>query len=699
MAMLAIFIAVSVLYAGDVTGRCRNNVTHCWYKNLFILEPHVRACHDLCNCTDTTLDCSSNQGKLKFVPHVNESYINLNFSNNKISNISDEDFFCNVSRNVRAIDLYNNGLRFISKGVFDGLDNLTELLLGGSNYLEYKDICCHIPNLQHLSLGCLRFGLAPRTTTNLSLFQSAKSLRTLGLWRNKIYKLHSALLPSLRTLNLESNRLFEFPVSCSDRKNESFFPSLEVLWLDGNMISCIDDPVCLPNLTELHLRYNRFVQLDTDAFFTARFGKLQFLKLNQLDHEFCRIRPYFVNNSIVTNISFTNNDVDFSQHYVNETAFGGCTSVQHLSLSGNNFRDVTKGKFHALLQPMEHSLKALYLGRVRLKFITSNMFSRLSQLRVLHLYGNDLSSIPDGAFNSLYHLTTLTLDQNNIATIAKATFSVHLRMRLQYVTLDCNPFQCTCDILWFQQWMKANPRVFHDYHGKGYRCANIGNISIPSFPLNPQACLLGSDAVAFTIAVTCVLLFFLLLFTILFRFRWHMRLWLYQVFHNSKRGRRSWRYKYDVFVSYAEEDARWVLQELLPVTEGRWGLILCLHQRDFRPGKHIVDNIADCVSESERVVLVFSPHFARSEWCQFELKLCQSVVMERDDVMVLVALQETRSRDMSGAMLAVLRTTTYIEWEEGQDATQAFWGRLRLALEDPDVVATQNNVCSLYMCS
>ncbi|XP_070175705.1 toll-like receptor 2 type-2 [Littorina saxatilis] len=234
--------------------------------------------------------------------------------------------------------------------------------------------------------------------------------------------------------------------------------------------------------------------------------------------------------------------------------------------------------------------------------------------------------------------------------------------------------------------MKSNPILFKDYYTRGYRCANMANITIPSFVLHSQACLLGSDAVAFTIAVTCVLLFFLLLFTILFRFRWHMRLWLYQVCRSGQRGRRSRRYKYDVFVSYAEEDAHWVLQELLPVTENQWGLTLCLHQRDFRPGKHIVDNIADCVSDSERVVLVFSPHFARSEWCQFELKFCQSVVMERDDVMVLLALQETQSRDMSGAMLAVLRTTTYIEWEEGQDARQAFWGRLRLAFEDPDEI-------------
>ena len=165
-----------------------------------------------------------------------------------------------------------------------------------------------------------------------------------------------------------------------------------------------------------------------------------------------------------------------------------------------------------------------------------------------------------------------------------------------------------------------------------------------------------------------------------------MRLWLYEACRGQGRDRRQAlgdgrrRYKYDVFVSYAAENLQWIQTELLPVLEDQWGLRLCVHQRDFELGKHIVDNISDSVKASDRVLLVFSPHFARSQWCQFELKYCQGCVMERDDVMVLVSLQETESRDMTGAMMAVLKTTTYIEWSDEQEARASFWGRLRLAL-------------------
>ncbi|XP_076458462.1 toll-like receptor 2 type-2 [Babylonia areolata] len=199
------------------------------------------------------------------------------------------------------------------------------------------------------------------------------------------------------------------------------------------------------------------------------------------------------------------------------------------------------------------------------------------------------------------------------------------------------------------------------------------------------ACLLGSDASAFTISIVCVFITFLLLLllTILFRFRWHMRLWLYEACrgrHHSRRMRGR-HFRYDVFVSYAEENSPWVVRELLPRLVEEWGLRLCVHQRDFVPGKHIVDNIADCVSLSGRVLLVFSPDFGSSEWCQFELKFCQACVMERDDIMVLAMMQGTEARHLTGAMMAVLRTTSYLEWAEHRDARASFWGRLRLALE------------------
>ena len=203
----------------------------------------------------------------------------------------------------------------------------------------------------------------------------------------------------------------------------------------------------------------------------------------------------------------------------------------------------------------------------------------------------------------------------------------------------------------------------------------------------PQACLLSQTAASLITSVICLILFFALVFTAFYGYRWHVRLWLYEACRarNNARGPAAHRRRcpFDVFVAYAQQDLAWIQQELLPTLEGRWGLKLCVHQRDFVPGEHIVDNIADSVRDSERMLMVFSPDFARSQWCQFELKYCQGVAMERDDVLVLAALREPGSYEVTGSMMAVLRTTTYLQWARGDHrATASFWGRLRLALHD-----------------
>jgi TIR domain len=43
-------------------------------------------------------------------------------------------------------------------------------------------------------------------------------------------------------------------------------------------------------------------------------------------------------------------------------------------------------------------------------------------------------------------------------------------------------------------------------------------------------------------------------------------------------------FNYDVFVSYSDNDRQWVLDELLPQIEGRDGISVCLHERDFQVG-------------------------------------------------------------------------------------------------------------------
>ncbi|XP_025095380.1 toll-like receptor 2 [Pomacea canaliculata] len=447
------------------------------------------------------------------------------------------------------------------------------------------------------------------------------------------------------------------------------------------MISSIKDPVCLPNLSNLTLTFNRFHIFESNTFGNARFPSLQNLELTQMEDKIVGIERFAFNNSQLKYLGFAFNYIDLSsQTVLHDDAFGGSTGITTFYFDYCMFKTVSNERFHILFHPLK-KIQNLYLGYCQISSISHDTFSPFVSLVSLHLHGNLIRFLPDGCFSTLTKLKVLALNNNRISVISKNTFDEETHDRLQEIDLSGNPFYCSCDIRWFKEWMISRHNPFVNYAQEGYMCDNILNTHVQFFRINEQACLLGQAAASFTIAVIIIVLVVFIISIVFFRYRWHLRLVMYEWFHHRSSQEQLRHFTNDVFVSYSEEDRKWVMQELLPVVEGEWNLRACVHERDFIPGKHIVDNIADCVQDSRKILMVFSPDYARSEWCQFELKYCQCCVMDRDEVLVLVLLHETESRDMTSAMFAVMKTTTYIEWASTVDAANSFWGRLSLALD------------------
>ena len=81
-------------------------------------------------------------------------------------------------------------------------------------------------------------------------------------------------------------------------------------------------------------------------------------------------------------------------------------------------------------------------------------------------------------------------------------------------------------------------------------------------------------------------------------------------------------FKFDLFVSYASENQEFVADHLIPYLEDTLKLRVCIHERDFTPGKHIVDNISDCIESSKKFFVVFSQDES-SAWSQFFASFCK----------------------------------------------------------------------------
>ena len=665
----------------------------------------------LCRCfrEEAIAVCSGNFTRpLHHIPALPSNICNLDFCCNNLTSISSDDFFENVTR-ISVLDLGDNDLTYLRAGVFRRLKSLAALSVAGNDRLGRPDLStiAGITTLEYGDLSRCKLGRLPLDffhnanmprlvqldlslnqieRVNLTLFSSLTALRSVFLGYNRISHIGVSYFPHLEVLDLSSNSLYDFPETCRE-ESVSFFPQLEQIDLSNNNVEALPKDVCFPNLRTLSLRGNNFPHLAKDSFTGSRFPRLAQLELS-------RLKPVlqYTEDGAFYNLS-TLKRVDLSQNGITnlnmilDSSFVNCERVSQLDLSGNDFPTITGPMFRGTRQTW-HRLEQLNLARCSISYIYPQAFSRFQNLTHLYLFSNLLTRIPDGLFDGLLQLTHLDLSDNQISEVSPDTFSAVTRGRLVSLGLGDNPFRCSCEILWFQSWMKSNPSLFGQDNDYTYRCDNLPNTEIVRFVMNEQACLFNHDTYVMIVYLgSLVILTFTVVFT-LFRYRWHLRLVLYQACRGRGDVRRqrlqNGTFHYDVFVSYEAEDLRWVRQNLMPELEDRLRLRLCLHERDFIPGKDIVDNIVDCVESSKKIMMLFSPNFARSPWCQFELKYCLSHVMDLEDDLIVVFLDDVRSRDMTAAMMGVLKTTTYIQWvdDDHDAAIRSFWGRLQYALSE-----------------
>ncbi|NWI52412.1 TLR21 protein, partial [Calyptomena viridis] len=143
---------------------------------------------------------------------------------------------------------------------------------------------------------------------------------------------------------------------------------------------------------------------------------------------------------------------------------------------------------------------------------------------------------------------------------------------------------------------------------------------------------------------------------------------------------------YDAFVSYSENDSNWVENIMVRELEQACPPFrLCLHKRDFVPGKWIVDNIIDSIEKSHKTLFVLSEHFVQSEWCKYELDFSHFRLFdENNDAAILVLLEPIQSKAIPKRfckLRKIMNTKTYLEWPTGEDQQQIFWENLKGALK------------------
>lgn len=230
-------------------------------------------------------------------------------------------------------------------------------------------------------------------------------------------------------------------------------------------------------------------------------------------------------------------------------------------------------------------LRSLKISQTDLSDLDPEMFRPIPDLQSLDLSGTQISSLEFLLQVDFSSLRNLRLRDNHITSINHTLFQ--LLPSLTLLDLTNNPLTCDCLNAGFILWVLSSNQT-QVIDGHQYSCSfPVAQKGTNLLDFEVQFCWIDVDFLCFLSSTCLVVLTLLTSFTYHF-LRWQLlyafHLFLAFIYDNRNRKQQHPQH-YDAFVSYNIEDELWVYEEMLPALEDQQGWKLCLHHRDFQPGK------------------------------------------------------------------------------------------------------------------
>ncbi|XP_033839630.1 toll-like receptor 13 [Periophthalmus magnuspinnatus] len=551
---------------------------------------------------------------------------------------------------LEELDLSYNSIREISCLDFASLANLTSLSLRRNHIVHLEE--CYFQKLH--SLEKLDLGHNPVRTI--------ESAFRVGLWHLQVLLLNQNMdrftlrpgafrnLTSLRVLNLKStNYIFTLDgvfegleklvrlVSWTSTMTREFFGGLRDL-----------------KYLELHIK-SFYVNTRADR---NSSDEPPFSNLHNLTELLIFVDPAFT--------------VDFSPDL-----FQGLKSL--VSLKVEYF---FRASIHPRMFTHTPLLTSLSITNSDFSFLSPEVFNPITKLQTLDLSKNKLNTLH--FLGKLHALQMLVVQENRLSIINETLFQT--LPSLTYLDLSKNALFCDCLNAAFQEWVRSSNRT-QVVGGATYQCLSPVTQSEQRFlDFDTRLCTIDFGFIFFAASSSMTLL--TLVISLVYHFlRWPLT-YAYNLFlaylYDTKQRRRNAADRYDAFISYNAHDEEWVYNEMLPVLEGHQGWRLCLHHRDFQPGKPIVENITDAIYSSRKTLCVISRHYLQSEWCSREIQMASVRLFdEHRDVLVLLFLEELSPWRLSPyyRMRRLVKKRSYLSWPRASQHRDVFWQKVQQALQ------------------
>ncbi|KAM3956959.1 uncharacterized protein ACR2FA_009082 [Aphomia sociella] len=371
------------------------------------------------------------------------AYLDLGY--NQLSAISG-DMFGSWSDALVTLSLKGNRLSQLEAGTFPAGLPLREIVLS-FNDLYYVDpiVFVNLTMLEVLELSSTLF------SGEFPIAASINKLTWLSLNNNNIHFVSSKeikILPSLEYLDLDFNKIIEFPNEAIET-NSSF--KLKELRLSYNYVSKInaDFLTDLVELQSVDLSYNRMHNISERSF--TNLPNLVYLSLagnvveyvaERTFHNLPKLEVLDLQQNKLTEFStdyfenVSNEDTHFSVNvsYNRISSLGGdhFVAISVLDLSHNLLESLSGTFFNCF----GSSIRQLILSYNRLTNIDNFSFGSLPKLDILILNNNKISAVKKKALANMLSLQVLDLSHNKLTQLSAEQFQN--MQRLRHLRLDAN---------------------------------------------------------------------------------------------------------------------------------------------------------------------------------------------------------------------------------------------------------------------
>ena len=359
---------------------------------------------------------------------------------------------------LTEINLSHNGIKTLEVGAFEGMTSLTELDLRYNRITELTEgIFGGLTAVTDLILRENRLTGLPK-----DIFDGLSALEDIDFSINDLTTLPSGIFDGLDLddIHLDNNSISTLPANVFEPLDDT----LQFLWLQENDLMTLDKDIFdgLDGLLFLILSRNKISSLDKDIFDSLD-DSLELLALNgneitsldetifqgRNDNGLGGVRSLYLHDNKLSTLPadlFDPFDDTLQNLFLRDNSittlpadiFSGLTGVSVLPLSGNSLMSLPETVFTGistlqiltlndnslstletdLFDPLDGTLKTLYLHNNGLTALHENIFDGLDGLADLRLNGNSLSTLETDLFDPLdSSLKTLYLQDNSLTAL------------------------------------------------------------------------------------------------------------------------------------------------------------------------------------------------------------------------------------------------------------------------------------------